>query len=479
MDDYTTFGVWGLVLSAVQLLGVVHAAHAVLRVRHPQAAVGWGIALLTFPWVALPLYWVFGRNRFAGYQTSRRAGKERIDELARRALDRLAEFRADVPGTAGQLCATGERLTGIPCTEANDVDLLTDGAAAFTTILDAVKSAKSYVLMQFFIVEEGRLSGEFARVLTEKARQGVRVHFLYDEVGSHRLGHRYPRQLTQAGVRVSSYRAVTGRRHRLQLNFRNHRKTTIVDGRVAFVGGLNLADEYAGCSPKLGPWRDTHVSVRGPVVQAIQLAFLEDWHWATGETPDLTWEPCAAAGRSHKILALPTGPADRIEAYQLFLLDAIHAAREKLWIASPYFVPDPAVCAALQLAVVRGVDVRVLLPHNPDHLLVYLAAFSYYEEMLLAGVKLYRYQPGFMHQKVLLIDEALATVGTANLDSRSFHLNFEMTLAVADHEFAAEIRAMLERDFGQSRQARLTDFTERGLTFRLAVLVSRLLAPIL
>ena len=253
----------------------------------------------------------------------------------------------------------------------------------------------------------------------------------------------------------------------------------MIDGRTAFVGGLNLGDEYIGRSRRFKSWRDTHLRLEGPVVQEIQLAFLEDWHWATGELPTLAWEPRAAEPGRHCVQALPTGPADALQSCQLLFAAAINAARDRIWIASPYFVPGSAEIAALQLAALRGVDVRVLLPSQPDHRLVYLAGFSFYEEMLGVGVKLYRYLPGFMHQKVMLIDDRLATVGTANLDNRSFHLNFEMTVLVHDQAFAAQVAAFLRDDMDNSSLARLTDYTERSLFFRLSVRAARLLAPIL
>lgn len=401
-----------------------------------------------------------------------------IQEHIGHAVEVMLPYRAQLDGLSGKLCRSAQRLTRMPCTGGNEVRLLVDGGVAFSAMLEAIANAKQYVLVQFFIVQEGTLSEVYRDVLSRKAREGVPVYFLYDELGSRKLRRRYVRSLKDAGIHVSSYRAVLGRAHRLQLNFRNHRKVTVVDGHTAFVGGLNLSDEYLGRNPRLRPWRDTHLQVFGPAALATQLSFFEDWHWATGDVLDLTWNPrSGTSGRA--VSVIPTGPADTLEACQLLILQAIHAASERLWIASPYFVPGPAVCAALQLAVVRGVDVRILLPQNPDHRLVYLAAFSYYEEMELAGVGIYRYQPGFMHQKVMLIDDNMASVGTVNLDNRSFHLNFEITMLVVDSTFAQSVRNMLEEDFARSEKARAHELQNRGALFRLSVLVARLFAPIL
>jgi cardiolipin synthase len=346
-------------------------------------------------------------------------------------------------------------------------------------MLEDIAAAEGYVFIQSFIVEEGRLAEELAAVLRQKALEGVAVHFLFDELGSRKLSRRYRQHLQSSGIRVASYRSVMGRGYRLQLNFRNHRKLTVIDGRVAYTGGLNLADEYLGRHPRLGPWRDTHVRIRGPAVLGLQLSFAEDWHWATGEQLGLDCGKEEPAPGCQAVAVVPTGPADDVDVCQLFMLEAINSATERLWVASPYFVPGPAIAAALQSAAIRGVDVRILLPQNPDHILVYLAAFSYYEEMDRAGVSIHRYQPGFMHQKVVLIDDTMATVGTVNLDNRSFHLNFELTVLVADGGFAGQVKEMLERDFVLSKRASVQDFTQRSVPFRLAVLLCRLLAPIL
>ncbi len=474
----TTVEFWALVVSAVHFTGLLHAVHAILSARSSQAAVAWSVSLITFPWIALPFYWVFGRNRYRGYVNSRQAGSGVIEAQAHRAVTAMLPFRDEPCGEVGSLCQTTERLTRLPCTTGNAVDAFVAGGDAFSTMLETISTAKRYVLVQFFIVEEGALSEAFAEVLEQKAREGIRVCFLFDELGSRKLSRRYLRALQAAGIHVSSYRAVMGPGYRLQLNFRNHRKITVVDGDVAFVGGLNLGDEYLGKHGQYQEWRDTHLRVRGPAVLGLQLSFLEDWHWATGEVLELDWAEPATVG-NQRVSVVPTGPDDELNACGLFVLHAIHAAQRRLWIASPYFVPDPAICAALELAVVRGVDVRILLPQNPDHRLVYLASFSYYHEMELAGVGIYRYQPGFMHQKVILVDDQMASVGTVNLDNRSFHLNFEVSVLVVDESFAHGVARMLETDFHQSRRASVADIARRGLLFRLFVRIARLFAPIL
>jgi cardiolipin synthase len=307
----------------------------------------------------------------------------------------------------------------------------------------------------------------------------VRCYVLYDEVGTGDLPQSYVDELQAAGVRIRPFDTRRGRIDRLlQINFRNHRKIVVIDGETAYVGGMNVADPYLGEHPTLGRWRDTHVEVSGPVVQAIQFAFLEDWYWATGDLPELDWTPRPAPDANRNALVLASDPSDDLETCGLFFAHAINVARKRVWIASPYFVPDLSLIYSLQLAALRGVDVRVMLPERPDHFLVYLSGFAYIAETEPSGIKFYRYQPGFLHQKVLLVDDDFASVGTANFDNRSIRLNFELMLLVANREFAAEVSRMLENDLAHCRQVGPDDLNSRGFWFRVAVRLARLTAPI-
>jgi cardiolipin synthase A/B len=303
---------------------------------------------------------------------------------------------------------------------------------------------------------------------------------LYDEVGSSDLIESSLVELQAAGVDVRRFNTTQGRANRWQLNFRNHRKIVVVDGQTAWVGGLNIGDEYMGRDPAIGAWRDTHVKVTGPVVQGVQVAFLEDWHWASQQLLKLNWEPQPAPSSTRRVaLALPTGPADSLEACTLFLLNAINTATNRLWLASPYFVPDEQFISKLQLAALRGVDVRVLLPDKIDNRLVQLSGRSYLGDLERVGIKVYRYEKGLMHQKVMLIDDRYCTISTANFDNRSFRLNFEITMAFADPEFSSQVRQILEQDFANSKLVKAQELQDRGLWFRFAVRCARLMAPIL
>jgi cardiolipin synthase len=304
------------------------------------------------------------------------------------------------------------------------------------------------------------------------------VRFLYDEIGSAGLPRAYLDQLRAAGVEVHEFHTRKGPRNRFQLNFRNHRKIVVVDGKVAWVGGHNVGDEYLSRDPKIGPWRDTHVRIEGPAALGAQLAFAEDWHWAAGSRLDLGWDPVPSNAGNAPVLILPSSPADALETANLMFIHAINSARERIWIASPYFVPDKPVTDALQLAGLRGVDVRILIPDKPDNPMAGLAAYSYVDDASRTGGKFYRYGAGFLHEKVMLIDHRTATVGTANFDNRSFRLNFEITAVISDPAFAAEVERMFEADFAQSRVMDPGEYDRKPWRFRFGVSLARLTGPV-
>lgn len=467
-----------IVFLVVHVIGVVAALHAIMHVRTAQGAIGWALLLVLFPWLALPAYLVFGRSKFNGYVDSRRAGKLKINHIAQELLHRLVAFRSVVSERGVQHRRVMEALAMMPSTHGNRVDLLIDGKQTFDEMFAEIEKAEKYILIQFFIIHDDELGRELKTRLMRKARAGVRIYFLFDEIGCHNLPRRYISELREAGVDMRPFNTRQGFANRFQINFRNHRKITLVDGRVAFMGGLNAGDEYMGKSKRFGPWRDTHARVEGPAVQSIQLTFLEDWYWTAQSVPELDWEPKLSSRGDQRVVVLPSGPADELETCDLFFTHCIHACEQRIWITSPYFVPDDSIVDALQLASLRGVDVRIMLPQKPDHLLVYLSAFSYYAAMEKAGVKLYRYQPGFMHQKVMLVDDDVGVVSTANLDNRSFRLNFELSVLVADVDFAKEVKKMLTEDFERCRQVSRQDLAKRSLLFRIAVAIARLLSPI-
>lgn len=465
-------------MALAHLVGLVSSLDAMMSSRTSQGAVAWIVSLNAVPYLAVPAYWVFGRARFQGYVSSRRSEHS---DLGRALANKLAELHAHAApvASADKYLVGVEQLAKLPFLGGNQVELLIDGQATFQSLFAGIESAERYLLVQFYIVRADEVGMALQSRLIQKALQGVQVYFLYDEIGSYALPGRYLQALVDAGVRVHRFHSTRGPGNRFQLNFRNHRKIMVADGERAWVGGFNVGNEYLHGHPRIGPWRDTHLRIDGPAALALQLLFLEDWHWATDELPELPWTPTARSHHAAAVLILPSGPADRFETASLMIQQAIHSAHERIWISSPYFVPDEGVQSMLKLAALSGVDVRILIPERPDNPLMYVAAYAFLDSLLEAGVKVYRYEAGFLHGKAFLVDDASAAVGTVNLDNRSFRLNFEVTAMVMDAAFAAEVEAMFVRDFARSRQMEPSETSRHPIWHRVAARAAYLLAPML
>ncbi|MDR5805434.1 cardiolipin synthase [Caballeronia sp. LP006] len=495
----------GTLVIAAHVLGVIAAIHAIINTRTSQGAVAWAVSLVAMPYFTLIPYLFLGRSKFAGYIDARRLEIEIL-----RSRSKPAEWdstdRSDAPqplpihrdeagalldasGVRGEIAPgpasylgnptirTLQRLSGMPFLRGNSVRVLVNGDATFSAILSAIEAAEHYVVVQFFIVRADALGELLKEMLIARAKAGVRVYFLYDSIGSFDLPHRYVNALRASGVQAHPFAAKRKFVHRFQINFRNHRKIVVVDGKRAFVGGHNVGVEYLGGNPRLTPWRDTHVEVRGPAVASIQFVFTEDWYWATQRLPELG--PAPHSDENMHCMVLSSGPADKQETCSLFFVEAINAARQRVWITSPYLIPDEAVFSALRLAVMRGVDVRILIPSRRDHRVVFAASKLYAYDLLQAGVRIFRYKPGFLHQKVVLVDDVGAAIGSANLDNRSFRLNFEVMVLTVDNAFAREVESMLLADFALSYEIDREDYRGAASWRRMAMHVARLFSPIL
>jgi len=478
--DYHSPYFFGYVLGLVHLLGIIAALHALFTVRTAQGAIAWAMSLFFIPYFTLIPYLVFGARSFYAYiQARRQANQEMHVAMANLNWRPWVEEALTARESASYAALRAmPKLGRMPCLANNRVKLLIDGEATFNAIFSAIADAREVVLVQFFIIHDDALGKSLQQLLLRKAAEGVKVYVLYDRVGSHALPARYSQTLREGGVQIHAFATRRGWFNRFQVNFRNHRKIVVVDGLVGFLGGLNVGDEYLGGNPHLSPWRDTHVEVSGPVLACLQESFAEDWYWAARELPPLIL-PDSYPDDGVLCQALASGPADPQETCSLFFLEAIHSATQRVWITSPYFIPDEAIFAALRLAVLRGVDVRVLIPSRPDHKIVYAASSLFAFEAVRAGVRMFRYQPGFMHQKVVLVDDEVSAIGSANLDNRSFRLNFEMTLLTVDRTFADQVEAMLLHDFELAREITAEDSQDTHRIQQLGMRIARLISPIL
>ena len=453
------------------ILGIIFAIHAVLYSRTTQAALAWGISLISFPIVSLPFYLIFGFRKFRGYKKIQKINENRKENFSipqKSCLDSGGPYKLKVL----------EELADASFTDSNDVELLINGESAFKRIFDELDHAKSYVLVQFYIVRNDKIGNKMKDKLIELARRDVRVHFIIDEIGSYELDGEYVDALKAEGVNVAYFSTTIRKSNRFQINFRNHRKIVVVDGHTAFVGGINLGDEYINDNSQKIYWRDTHLRLSGSSVVQVQTGFMEDWFWVTDQLLNLKVQAIPCSG-NNRVLVLNSGPADRLEKYEMSFVHLINEANTRIWLATPYFVPDYQIMTSLKLARLRGVEVCLIVPENSDNIFVDYASRHFISECIDFGVKVFAFDKGFMHQKVILIDHSIATVGSANIDNRSFYLNFEATVFVNNEYFNSQVEKMLNADISISKQLTVEDFSKLELFPRLMGKLSRLLAPIL
>ncbi len=487
-----------VLLALLELAALLSAFHALRHVRTSQAAVAWSVALFAIPMIALPMYWVLARHRFEGYREALREVGERHQRSVRAVQSELQT--ADFVRSTSQQSAL-EQLADVldtPISTAERVELLIDGDAFFEAVFSAISRARRYIYIAFYILRDDGIGRQFAEALIEKASQGVQVRILYDEVGCLRLPSAYLAKLRAAGIDVHAFNTRQGWFNRFQINFRNHRKLVLVDGSTAIAGGLNVGDEYLGSAAKMPPWRDTGVLVEGPITRKVQAVFAGDYYWAARQDlPEACWAQQETDQQQsvqqeievNQLQSEPfeqgnaavcaTGPADMRPRATMMFSAVAGAARQRLWISTPYLVPDDPSLVALHMARARGVDVRLLISNEADHWGVYLAGFHYAHVLSEAEIPVYRYTQGFMHQKCILVDDELALVGSTNLDNRSLYLNFELMIAVQEPEFVARVQRMLESDFEHAVQSNSPEAPPRLWFERAGTAIARLFSPML
>jgi cardiolipin synthase len=467
-----------VVLTVATLLWVMHLK------REPMSAIAWCLAVLMLPFLGPALFALFG------YQTIHRPIEKR--KRRRRAYRELAQDApaeanpgggsppVDVPARWEVLARLAHHPDGFPVTAGNHLSFYQTGGPAYAAMLEAIAGAQHHVHIEFFIFRPDESGRRFIDALVAAAKRGVEVRFLYDSVGSYALSSRMLRELRAAGGKVAAFLPLLNPLYRVRINLRNHRKILVVDGRTAFTGGLNIGNEYVGESPKFGYWRDTHFRIAGPAAESLQRVFLEDWHFATNEpVRGADYYPRAPFPGTSPVQVVHSGPDSEYKAIRETYFAGILRGRKRVWIASPYFVPDAGLRDALVLAAREGVDVRFLGLFRPDKWVPFLAARYYWGDLLAAGVKVYQYARGMMHSKYVLVDGEWASVGTANTDNRSLHLNYEVNCLVYDAAAVAELEEHYLNDLEWSVRLDPGVFATRPFASRLAENAARLLSPVL
>jgi cardiolipin synthase len=457
---------------------------ALSRRRGFAGTMVWIFAILAFPGVGALAYLLLANPSVVRTNRHRQRAAERVRQaLPPGEPTPPSEVARLLPPIERSLLTLAARTTGLPATSGNLLALLTDNGDAFAHIEHALEQAQKLIWAEYYIINDDDTGRRFLTLLAERARKGVEVRLLYDAVGSSRMDRGALAALRDAGGKVEAFLPVNPFRRRWAIHLRNHRKILVVDGEVGFTGGMNIGDEYSGSGlrrrvRKLLPWRDTHLLLRGPAVRDLAQIFAEDWCFATDEL----LEPPSAAPATMPgsvVAILPSGPDQEANANGLTYFSGIASATERCYLTSPYFIPDDATVRALAAAALRGVDVRILVPSLSDVLLMRPAIRSYYPTLVRSGVRIYEYQPAMLHAKTMVVDGKFGTIGSANLDVRSFRLNFEVSALVCDPEFARVLEAQYQADLARSVEVTAKTLAGRGPIETVIEGAAQLLSPLL
>ena len=468
--------VWWIlnILYALTILGII--AVVVSENRNPVKSLAWVTVLLVVPVVGLVLYIVFGRNI---------QNKRIISRGNRRKLRRLGAGGGTDPAKIEDAGAVMPQinlayaLCGSHYYEGNDVGIFDNGQEKFDALLADIAAARSYINMQYYIIVNDNIGIRVMEALMERARAGVKVRLIYDHVGSFKLSNRYLRRLKEAGVEAYPFFKVVFPPFGTRINWRNHRKIVVIDGKVGYIGGMNVADRYVDGGKLFDVWRDLHLRVEGPAVFALQQSFAVDWNFM-GQ-PLLEEGPLATAVKGHSVgMQLVTGgPTTQWLNMTLVFQQAIARARKCIYIQTPYFIPSEGLVHALQVAALSKVDVRLMIPRRSDSDMLRWASFSYVQECLRAGIKVYLYEKGMLHSKAIIIDDDFCTVGSTNFDFRSFEHNFEANMLIYSTDFNARMKALFVRDMRDSRRVTSSAWRHRPWREKALESVMRLFSPIL
>ena len=367
-------------------------------------------------------------------------------------------------------------------TQDNAVKLFDDGNDKFEALIADILAAKEHIHIQYYIFKLDNLGTRILNALIKKVQQGVKVRILYDEMGSRGVKKRHFKKLTDIGGEVEVFFPSILPLINPRLNFRNHRKLVIIDGRVGYIGGFNVGDEYLGLKKKFGYWRDTHLRLEGSAVHPLQTRFLLDWNQASTKHCihySDSYFPAIPTKGDTAIQIVSSGPDTEFPGIKNSYIKMIMNAKKYVYIQSPYFIPDDTFLDAVTIAALSGIDVRIMIPNKPDHLFVYWATYNYAGLLLEAGAKVYHYDKGFIHAKMIVVDDEISTVGTANIDMRSFSLNFEVNAFMYDREISHQLAEIFEKDMLDCTELTLATYNDRSIVVKFKESISRLVSPIL
>lgn len=455
--------------------------------REPKSVWAWLLLLYFVPIVGFIFYLLLGqdfrkRRMFRVKELEDELGwaiRQQEYQLKKRNPEELDEGIKDFMDLVMyNLESSGAVLSGD-----NDIDIFTDGNEKFQALMEDLRNAERFIHLQYYIIKNDVLFSRIREILVEKAAQGVDVRVLFDAIGCRCVKRGVWKQLQADGVMTAEFFPAVLGRLQLRMNYRNHRKIVVIDNKIAYVGGFNIGKEYIGLEKKFGPWRDTHLRIKGSAVLGLQLRFILDWNYAAKENllqRVKLLEGLKPGERDYcEMQIISSGPDNTIQLVRDNYLRLISKATKRIYIQTPYFVPDEAIFNALMIAVRSGIEVNIMIPCMPDHPFVYWATYSYVGDLVMAGANCYTYAKGFLHSKGLIVDGKVFCYGTANMDIRSFALNFEVNAVVYDKEKAQEMEEIFKRDLKDCTRITKDLYAERSLKIRLKEQICRLLSPLL
>lgn len=480
--------IWELVLSNLFFLNIVLSIIIIFfQRRDPQAVWTWLLVLYFVPVLGFFLYLVIGQDLHKNKMFRTKEIEDELNSAIRKQEDIIHKHKLEMNEEEmyeyTDLVLYNLESSGAVYTDDNDVTIYTDGREKFDALLEEIAKAKEYIHMQYYIMRNDELFRSICEALIEKAGQGVEVRILYDSIGCKDIRARDWKYLRNWGIKAAEFFPAAFKKLHLRLNYRNHRKIVVIDGRVGFLGGFNIGNEYLGLAKRFGYWRDTHMKIEGSAVTALQLRFLLDWNYASKENL-LKQKKYFAVNADRKdchtgMQIITSGPDSKRQNIRNNYLKLINKAKNNIYIQTPYFIPDGAIVDSIKIAALSGVDVKVMIPCKPDHPFVYWATYSYIGDMLDAGVKCYTYNDGFLHSKGITVDGMVSCYGTANMDIRSFKLNFEVNAVIYDAKTTGEFESIFLNDLKKCTQITPYIYGRRSMMIRFKEQFSRLLSPLM
>lgn len=469
----------GTALAILFTLNIIMVAFVILlENRAPERSQGWLLVLFTFPVIGFILYIFFGHNWHRKTAKDHLIVHHEMNDWKRRAKAYLTQTQYDTSALESKARYLATSMTGYEPTGGNSVRILTDAIVKYPHLLSAIRQAKKSVDLEYYIFRHDETGKQFIELLKQKAKEGVRVRFLVDGYGSFGLGKKAFGAMREAGIHAHYFAPLITPLYFFKVNYRDHRKIVVIDDDIAFIGGINIGNEYLGKSPR-GPWRDTAVELRGPCVRHIATIFEESWRRTTPKNHAEHVESEQPHSGTETVNIIPSGPDAPWFAIHRVYLDMINRAERSLIVETPYFIPDQNIHEALINAALRGVDLRIVLPRYPDAKIYRWVAMTYVGDLLRAGARIYEYPVGFLHQKVMIADGNIASLGTCNIDIRSFRMDFEINALVSSPETIRHLMEDAERDMSICSELRYEEHIRRPMLVRIRESLARLIAPLL